>query len=203
MSVDAKRLFDIILTLLVAPAALMIIGISAAAVMIDSPGGAFFCQQRVGRGGRIFTMHKLRTMRRDQPPDAPRLTVAGDARITRIGRFLRRSKLDELPQIWDVFIGNMSWVGPRPETPEFMALYSAQVREEILSVRPGITDCAAIAFRREEDLLAQESDPLRAYTEEIMPRKQEFYLEYVRRHSPAGDLRILWNTLRALFRRDD
>ena len=196
----AKRGFDL---LLAAPAlllALPLMGLIALAIRLDSRGPVFFRQTRVGRGGRLFRIHKFRTM---HPHDGagPQLTAAHDARITRVGRWLRRSKLDELPQLIDVLAGHMSLVGPRPEVPRYMALYAPEVRARILSVRPGITDRAAIAFRDEERLLAAAPDPERVYVEQIMPIKQRYYLDYVAQRSLRGDLRILWDTARAVLRR--
>ena len=130
----------------------------------------------------------------------PLVTASHDARITRVGRWLRRTKLDELPQLIDVLNGDMSLVGPRPEVPRYMALYAEPVRRQILSLRPGITDRAAIEFRDEERLLAAAADPERAYVEQVMPIKQRYYLDYVAQRSLAGDLRILWDTARALVK---
>ena len=176
----------------------------ALAVRIDSPGPALFRQQRVGLHGRLFSIHKFRSMCW-QPAGAapllagPQVTAGSDARITRVGRFLRRSKLDELPQLLDVWRGAMSLVGPRPEVPRFMSQYAPEVRARILSVRPGITDWATIAFRDEETLLAQSPDPERTYVQAVMPVKQRYYLDYVATRSFAGDLRILWATVRAVL----
>ncbi len=195
----AKRAMDLTLVLLALPLALPLMALLALWVRLDSPGPALFRQQRVGQGGRLFRIHKLRTMRVHEG-SGRQLTVAGDARITRAGRWLRRTKLDELPQLLDVLRGKMSLVGPRPELPRYMALYPPPARRRILSLRPGITDRAAIEFRDEERLLAASSDPERTYVQAIMPVKQRYYLDYVRCHSLGGDLRILFDTLRALWR---
>lgn len=169
-------------------------------VRLDSHGPAVFRQQRVGLHGRLFIIYKFRTM--TASTGGPEVTRGGDARITRAGRWLRRTKLDELPQLVNVLKGDMSLVGPRPEVPRFMALYPADVRHQILSVRPGITDRAAIEFRHEERILAGAPDPAQAYVAHIMPAKQRYYLDYVADHSVCGDVKILWDTARALFRRD-
>ena len=206
----AKRAFDWVLSsvalLLLWPVLLVV----ALAVRLDSPGPVLFRQQRVGLHGQLFWIHKFRSMRWEAPAGpqvdgaaqrtttsaaGPQVTAASDARITRVGRFLRRSKLDELPQLWDVWRGAMSVVGPRPEVPRFMAQYAPAVRDEILSVRPGITDWAAVAFRDEEGLLAHADDPESVYVNTIMPIKQAYYLHHVRTHSLWGDLRILWATV--------
>ena len=195
----AKRALDLLLTLAVLPLALPLMAGIALWVRLDSPGPALFRQQRVGRGGRLFGIHKFRTMRAQPDGAGPQITAAHDARITRAGRWLRRAKLDELPQLIDVLKGDMSLVGPRPEVPRYMALYPPEARALILSVRPGITDRAAIEFRDEERLLAAAGDPERVYIEQVMPVKQRYYLDYARRHSVAGDLRILLDTLRAML----
>ena len=194
-----KRTMDVALCLLALPLALPLMALIALAVRLDSPGPALFRQQRVGRGGRPFRIHKFRTMRMHDG-GGPQLTAAGDARITRVGRWLRAAKLDELPQLIDVLKGDMSLVGPRPEVPRYMALYPDEARQRILSERPGITDRAAIEFRDEELLLAHATDPERVYVERIMPVKLRYYLDYVAHRSLAGDARILFDTVRALLR---
>lgn len=184
----------------------------ALAVRLDSPGPALFRQQRVGRHGRLFRIRKFRTMRAQEQGSGgaggaggaggnagPLVTAAGDARITRLGRRLRRHKLDELPQLLDVLQGHMSLVGPRPEVPRYMALYPEEARRIILSVRPGITDPASIAFRDEESLLAAAPDAEATYIRTIMPLKQRYYLDYVRGQSLGGDLLILLQTAAALL----
>ena len=196
----AKRVFDLALTLAALPIALPLMAAIALWVRLESPGPALFTQQRVGRGGRLFRIHKFRTMR-SHDGRGPQVTAAGDARITRAGRWLRASKLDELPQLIDVLKGDMSLVGPRPEVPRFMALYPDEARRIILSVRPGITDRAAIEFRDEEALLGATTDVEATYVQRIMPIKQRYYLDYVAHRSLRGDARILLDTLRAVLRR--
>ncbi|MET4576320.1 sugar transferase [Ottowia thiooxydans] len=198
-SAAAKRALDLGLTLAALPIALPLMALVALWVRLDSPGPALFRQERVGRGGRLFRIHKFRTMRVHQSGSGPQVTAAGDARITRAGYWLRRSKLDELPQLIDVVRGDMSLVGPRPEVPSYMAKYPDQARQRILSIRPGITDRAAIEFRHEEQLLAASDDPETTYVQEVMPIKQRYYLDYVDNHSVAGDLRIIFDTLRKVF----
>ena len=197
---SAKRVLDVSLSglalLLLWPG----LALLALAIKLDSPGPVFFRQQRVGQGGRLFCIHKFRTMRVHDGVGL-QVTVAGDTRVTRVGRLLRRTKLDELPQLIDVLLGDMSLVGPRPEVPRYMALYPDDARARILSVRPGITDRAAIEFRDEERLLAAAADPEATYVAAIMPVKQRHYLDYVAHHTLWGDLRILWDTLKALLGR--
>lgn len=174
----------------------------AIAVKRSSPGPVFYRQVRVGLHGREFRIHKFRSMR-VHDGKGPQVTAAGDDRLTAAGRVLRRYKLDELPQLIDVLAGNMSLVGPRPEVPRYMAQYPDDVRALILSVRPGITDNAAIAFRDEERMLAEAVDVERTYVQDIMPIKARYYLDYVRRNSVAGDLVILARTFRAIVAHRD
>ena len=196
----AKRLFDIVLCslglLLLSPLLLVL----ALWIKLDSPGPVLFRQQRVGRHGVPFDIHKFRTMRADAPTLGPQITVSADPRITRCGAWLRRSKLDELPQLWDVLRGAMSLVGPRPEVPRYVALYPDDLRRQVLSVRPGITDPASIAYRDESAVLARALDPERTYIEEIMPAKLALAARYAQEHSFAGDLRLIAQTLKALLR---
>nr|WP_272956047.1 sugar transferase [Actinopolymorpha rutila] len=167
-------------------------------------GQAMFRQERVGKGGERFRIHKFRTMREAdgvrRPGSAgPAVTSDTDARITRLGRVLRATKLDELPQLLDVLAGDMSLVGPRPEVPKYVECWPPEARERILSVRPGITDPASIAYRRESAELALAADPESHYLDVVLPRKVEMYLAYVESRSFAGDLRILTQTVRAVL----
>lgn len=196
-----KRAFD----LLVAALALVMVAplLLAAALWIklDSPGPVFFRQQRVGRAGRLFRIHKLRTMRTDAGAQGPPITAHDDARVTRAGRLLRHYRIDELPQLIDVLRGDMSLVGPRPEVPRYVALYPAPLREQVLSVRPGITDPASLEFVDEARQLRDAPDPERAYIDEILPRKLQRQADYVRRATLASDVMVLGRTLRVLFAR--
>ena len=195
----AKRLFDIAFALL----ALLLLGplllLVALWVRLDSPGPVFFRQQRVGRSGQLFDIYKFRTMQTGAEAMGPQITVGEDARITRAGVWLRRAKVDELPQFLNVLRGDMSVVGPRPEVPRYVAQYPADVRETVLSVRPGITDLASIEFRDESALLARSSDPERTYVEQILPAKLRHAQEYVRTRSLWLDLRIIARTVLAVL----
>jgi lipopolysaccharide/colanic/teichoic acid biosynthesis glycosyltransferase len=190
-----KRSLDVLLAAmglaLLAPIWLAI----AVWIKLDSPGPVLFRQERVGRHARVFRIRKFRTMAVDAPARGPSITASTDPRITRAGQFLRRYKLDELPQLIDVLAGNMSIVGPRPEVPQYVALYPAATRDLVLSIRPGITDDAAILFRDESQLLAAADDPQTAYVRIILPRKLALYEQYVRTRSLAGDFAIIWRTL--------
>jgi lipopolysaccharide/colanic/teichoic acid biosynthesis glycosyltransferase len=196
-----KRAFDLILGVLALVALSPLMAAIAAWVRIDSRGPALFRQERIGRAGRPFTILKFRTMVSAQPVDAGLLTLGSDARVTRAGRFLRRTKLDELPQLVNVVRGEMSIVGPRPEVARYVALYPAPDRELILSVRPGLTDYAALAFRDESELLTSAEDAETTYTRDILPRKIALYRRYVAEQSLLLDLRLVGRTILALVRR--
>ena len=170
----------------------------AIAIKLDSPGPVFFRQERVGRHGRLFRIHKFRTMVDRAEHQGRQITVGRDARITRVGRWIRDRRLDEIPQLIDVLKGDMSIVGPRPEVPRYVAMYAPQVREKVLSVRPGITDPGALAYRHEAELLAKAEDPEREYVEVIMPRKLEQAMAYAERASVWTDLLLIGRTLRVL-----
>ena len=187
----AKRLFDITLSLLALVLLCPLLLAVALWVRLDSQGPVLFRQQRVGRGGRLFGILKFRTMQVNAEAAGLQITVGQDPRITSAGRWLRRSKLDELPQLLNVLRGEMSMVGPRPEVPRYVALYPADQRATVLSVRPGITDLASLAFRDESTLLARSADPERTYVEEILPIKLRHACDYVVRRSLWLDLRIM------------
>lgn len=194
-----KRLFDMLASgigLLVLSPLLLVI---ALAVKLESPGPVFFRQERVGRFGKTFYIHKFRTMVIDAERLGLQITVGADARVTRVGALLRKSKLDELAQLFDVFIGDMSLVGPRPEVPRYVEHYPAAARELVQSVKPGITDWASIKFKDENEILGRSKDPHLAYINEVLPIKIGFYTEYVRSRSFFGDLRIIFATLGALM----
>lgn len=194
-----KRVFDILSSgmalLLLAPLLLLI----AVLVALGSPGGAFFRQERVGRGGRPFMLLKFRTMRPGSEALGQITVGQRDPRITGVGHVLRRTKLDELPQLINILKGDMSVVGPRPEVPRYVALYSSEQRK-VLSVRPGLTSLASIAYIDESTVLGRSSDPERTYIEEVMPAKLALDLQYVRDQSLLLDLRIIGSTLFRLFR---
>ncbi len=197
----AKRLFDLLLSsiglLLLAPLLLLI----ALLIKLDSPGPVMFRQERVGRFGKPFRIHKFRTMRHEPAGQGLQITVGADRRITRVGGFLRASKLDELPQLFDVWLGDMSLVGPRPEVPRYVAHYPAALREKVLSVRPGITDIASIEYRDESAVLARAADPEHAYVHEVLPHKLALAARYVERSSLWLDMWLIWRTVVAILRR--
>jgi len=188
----AVRAFDLSVCLLVLPAVLLLGALTAVLIYLDSPGSVFYRSTRVGRGGHTFEMLKFRKMRR-AAKGGP-LTMSDDERFTPIGSFLAMTKLDELPQLWNVIRGDMRLVGPRPEVPEFVARYRAEY-QELLSVLPGITGPAAVEYASESHLLSLQQDPLSFYEAAIMPRKIEIDLEYIRTRTLLGDVRILLETM--------
>jgi lipopolysaccharide/colanic/teichoic acid biosynthesis glycosyltransferase len=192
-----KRALDIVVAASVLLIALPGMTVVAVCIVLESPGPVFYRAQRVGRGGRPLAMLKFRKM----PPDASgiALTVRGDARLTRVGRILAKTRLDELPQFWHVLRGEMSLIGPRPESPEFVAARS-QDYEEILSVRPGISGLTQLAFAQEAEVLRAD-DPVADYLERIFPQMCAIDRLYVRRATLAMDLRIAaWTLLTVLLR---
>ena len=194
-----KRLFDIvfalIMLLLLAPLFLVL----ACWVSFDSRGGVFFGQVRVGKDGKHFTLWKFRTMK-PQSEKGGQLTVgSSDVRITRAGYFLRKFKVDELPQLWNVVRGEMSVVGPRPEVPRYVAHYTEHQRS-VLNIRPGITDYASLHYFNESNLLAKSENPEATYLNEVLPAKLQLNLVYLQSHTFWGDLRIILLTGLRIFR---
>jgi len=203
--VSAYEVMKRVLDILAASAGLLVLaplmGLIALAVKLDSPGGVFFAHRRVGRYGRPFKVLKFRTMVQDAPKRGGAITAGHDPRITRVGRILRKTKLDELPQLWNVLKGEMSLVGPRPEVEPYVALWEPTLREKVLSVRPGITGLTQIRYRHEETLLAQQPDPETYYREALLPLKLQSDAEYVDRRTLWYDLYLILRTLLALVER--
>ena len=194
-----KRLFDLVSALV----GLLVFGLPmllvAAWIRLDSPGPVFFRQERVGRHGKVFRIHKFRTMTADAERRGPQLTVGADARVTRAGRVLRANRLDELPQFLDVLAGHMSLVGPRPDVPRYVDRWPADLRARVLAVRPGITDPASLKFRDEATLLAQAADPEREYMDVILPRKLALAADYADHASLWTDLAVIWRSVGVLL----
>ena len=193
-----KRIFDFIaalLGLLLLSPLFLLVGLW---IKLDSPGPVFFRQPRVGKNGVLFDIVKFRTMYDDAHDSL--LTVGNDRRITPAGRFLRRHKLDEFPQLFNVVAGTMSLVGPRPEVPRYVDCYPPEVRSVVLSVAPGITDWASIYYKEENSLLSRSSNPEQAYLETILPAKLKYNLRYVNERSFWNDIRIIFTTLATLVR---
>ncbi len=197
-----KRLFDLVASgcglLLLSPLFLLL----AVWIKLDSPGPVFYRQTRVGRGNRDFRLYKFRSMR-EGSDKAGLITVGGhDPRVTRSGYYIRKYKLDELPQLINVFLGDMSLVGPRPEVRKYVDLYTRE-QMRVLEVRPGITDLASIRYRNENELLAQVSDPDKYYVEVILPDKLRINLEYVERHRFGTDVDIIMKTFKEIIRKQE
>ena len=189
-----KRLFDVstsaIALLLLSPLFLVV----ALLVKMTSPGPVIYFQQRVGRRGRLFRIAKFRSMQDNARQQLPPITWHGDARVTAVGGALRFLKIDELPQLWNVLVGEMSLVGPRPELSCYVRHYNF-VQREVLEVRPGITDLASIKYRHEERLLGQSSDPERFYSNVVLPHKLDLSLNDLKKTSFSYDLFLLLKTL--------
>jgi len=195
-----KRVFDWLASSFGLLFLMPVLIVLAILVKLDSVGPVFFRQERVGMGGKTFRIHKFRTMVTDAEQLGLQITVGKDVRVTRVGQWLRKYKLDELPQLLDVWLGHMSIVGPRPEVPRYVACYPAAVRDLVLSVRPGITDKASIEFKDENLILGRAADPNRVYVEEVLPIKLAYYQQYVNSRSFFGDIVLILKTLRALSR---
>ena len=195
----AKRAMDIVLSACALAVLWPLLLLIALAIWIDDPGPVFYRQVRVGRNGKTFRIFKFRSMVMDAEKKGLAITVGRDSRITRVGAVLRKTKLDELAQLLNVILGQMSFVGPRPEVPKYVELYTPYQRQ-VLLVRPGITDYASIAYRNENDLLAGTDDPEKMYIEQIMPDKIELNMKYLREISPLADIRLILKTIVAVIK---
>ena len=193
----AKRAMDIVLSACALAILWPLLLLIALAIWIDDPGPVFYRQVRVGRNGKTFRIFKFRSMVMDADKKGLAITVGRDSRITRVGAVLRKTKLDELAQLLNVLFGQMSFVGPRPEVPKYVELYTPYQRQ-VLLVRPGITDYASIAYRNENDLLAGAPNPEAMYIEQIMPDKIELNMKYLREISPLADIRLIFKTIIAV-----
>ncbi len=195
-----KSLFDFLSSLigltLLSPFLLLV----ALWIKLDSKGPIFFRQERVGLKGKIFKIHKFRSMYVCSEEQG-RLTIGSDNRVTKLGKFLRKYKIDELPQLIDVLLGKMSLVGPRPEVKEFIDMYSIDTRNKVLSVRPGITDMASIEMVDENEILGNYEDSKQAYIDIILPIKQRYYLNYIDHQSIWLDIKIISLTLKKIITR--
>lgn len=193
-----KRIFDIsgsIIGLIILSPIFILVSIW---IKLDSKGPIFYRQIRVGKNGKNFRIHKFRTMTVNADKQG-QLTIGIDKRVTESGYFLRRYKIDELPQMIDVLLGQMSVVGPRPEVPEFMDCYPADIRSKVLSVRPGMTDRASIEMVDENDILSNYESPKQAYIDVILPYKQKFYINYVDNMSMFEDFKIILLTVKKIL----
>lgn len=194
----AKRFFDFLVSF-VAISLLLLPGfVIAVIVALGSKGGAFYRQIRVGKNEKLFKLLKFRTMYSGSDKKGLLTIGSNDNRVTNIGRFLRKTKLDELPQLINIFLGHMSFVGPRPEVPEFTQLYNNQQRK-VFSVRPGLTDVASIAFFNESEILGAQQNPRQYYIDVVMPAKLELNIHYINNRSFFKDIGIIVKTIARLF----
>lgn len=192
-------MFDIFFSLLGIIILLPVFIVISFFIVIDSKGGIFYKQERIGKNAQPFKLYKFRTMYSNS--DKKGLLTVGfkDNRITRIGYFLRKYKIDELPQLINVFIGNMSFVGPRPEVEKYVKLYN-ETQRKVFNVKPGITDWASIKYVHENEILAASNNPEKTYIEEIMPAKLLLNLDYVQKNSFFTDIKIMLLTLKAIIK---
>jgi lipopolysaccharide/colanic/teichoic acid biosynthesis glycosyltransferase len=193
-----KRLFDICFSLALIVVLLPLALVVSIWIVFDDFGSPFFVQQRVGMGGKNFGLLKFRSMRKNAEAKGQLTVGMKDSRITRSGYFIRKYKIDELPQLVNVFLGEMSVVGPRPEVPKYVLLYN-EAQQNVLSIKPGITDFASIEYVRENELLSASSDPEKTYIDEIMPAKLELNLKYLREQSFLTDMKIILQTIKAIL----
>jgi lipopolysaccharide/colanic/teichoic acid biosynthesis glycosyltransferase len=193
-----KRGFDIVASFTTLVLMLPLMALIALLIKLDSEGPVFFKQERIGKRFRPFWIYKFRTMRKPSMEKGRQITIGNDPRITRIGRMLRQTKLDELPQLINIVKGEMSFVGPRPEVPRYVQLYQ-QEYQEILTVRPGLTDLASLKYRDEAVLLARAANPEEEYITRVLPDKIRLSKDYIRRSSFLYDLGLIRKTISAVF----
>jgi len=195
-----KRLFDIIVSLIALTIFLPFGIIIAVSILLSSKGGVFYRQQRIGKNGIPFSLWKFRTMKPDSDKFGQLTVGMNDIRITKIGGFLRRYKLDEFPQFINVFMGEMSVVGPRPEVEKYVNLYNDEQRK-VLRVRPGITDYASLEYFKENEILGNADDPERTYIDEVMPAKLALNKKYLMNPGILRDFKIMWLTFLKMVKR--
>ncbi|CEN83680.1 sugar transferase [Paraclostridium sordellii] len=194
LSLIIKRIFDIAVSSMGLIVLLPILIVIAILIKLDSKGPVFFKQKRVGKNKKIFEIYKFRTMVTDAEKLGKQITVGADNRITKVGRFIRKYKLDEFPQLINVLKGEMSLVGPRPEVPKYVELYDIY-QEQILLVQPGITDYASIKFKNESELLGCSNNPEKSYVEDIMPQKINLNMKYIKNISLFEDIKLVLSTI--------
>jgi lipopolysaccharide/colanic/teichoic acid biosynthesis glycosyltransferase len=195
---ESKRIFDLIVSVISISLLIPFSVIISVLIILDSGFPVFFIQKRVGRDRKLFDLYKFRTMTVLKGTEKGSFDAGNSSRVTRVGKILRKTKLDELPQLLNVLKGDMSLVGPRPEVEKWTKVYP-QKWDRVLSVMPGITDNASIEFRDEEEMLAESEDPEDTYRNFILPIKLKLYEKYVDNHSLKGDVKILINTVKAVF----
>lgn len=189
-----KRIFDFLVSLLGIVILSPIFIIVSIAIKIDSRGSILFLQKRVGKDGKEFNIYKFRTMVTDAEKLGKQITIGNDSRITKVGAFLRKFKIDELPQLFNVLLGDMSLVGPRPEVPKYVALYNNE-QKKVLSIRPGITDMASLRYKDENDILGKVDNPEEYYINVIMKDKLSLNLEYIEKSNVFFDIYLIVKTI--------
>ena len=193
-----KRVLDILCSLFVLLLLLPMWVVVALLIVLESRGGVFYVQKRVGKDNRDFSLYKFRTMRPDADSKGLLTVGARDSRITRVGYFLRKYKIDEFPQLLNIIKGDMSIVGPRPEVRKYVNLYTPE-QMRVLSVRPGLTDYASIRYVNENEVLAASDDPERTYIEKVMPAKLALNLQYIDNRSLKEDFKLIFQTFKAIL----
>jgi lipopolysaccharide/colanic/teichoic acid biosynthesis glycosyltransferase len=197
-----KRLFDFIFSLIgllfLSPFFLII----ALVIIFDSEGPVFYSQVRLGKGWKRFQIFKFRTMNHDAEKNGPQISKSDDHRITRVGAFLRKYKLDELPQLINILFGDMSFVGPRPEVPKYAEYYKINF-DRILQIKPGLTDFSSLKFRNENELLRNSNNVEEIYLKEILPKKFVYIEEYLAKRSLTTDITLIWSTVFAMFKSEN
>jgi len=195
-----KRIFDISLSFVILICFLPFGIVIALIILLSSRGGIFYKQLRVGKNNEPFKLLKFRTMKVNAEASGQLTVGMRDPRITKVGYFLRKTKLDEFPQFVNVLLGDMSIVGPRPEVPKYVELYTTE-QQRILSVKPGITDYASLQYFKENEILGRAENPEKAYIEEIMPAKIDLNMKYIENPGIAKDLQIMWQTFLKMIKR--
>lgn len=197
-SIAIKRAFDFVISLILILVLLPIFLVISLIIILDSPGVPFFCQTRVTRYGRKFKIIKFRTMVKNAEKLGPQVTTKLDSRVTKVGKYLRKFRIDELPQIFNIFCGDLSFVGVRPEVPKYVEKYSPEMYATLL-LPAGVTSATSIIYKNESELLENAENPDEAYIEKILPKKMEYNLEYIRNFNFFDDIKIMFKTLIAVL----
>ncbi len=198
-SIATKRTFDFVMSLILILVLLPIFLVVSLIIILDSPGNPFFCQTRVTRYGKKFKILKFRTMVKNAEKLGPQVTTKLDSRVTRVGKYLRKFRIDELPQIFNIFCGDLSFVGVRPEVPKYVEKYSPEMYATLL-LPAGVTSATSIIYKNESELLENAENPDETYIKKILPRKMEYNLEYIRNFNFFDDMKIIFKTLIAVFK---
>lgn len=199
-SIAWKRIFDFVLSLIFSAVFLPVILIVAIIIMIDSPGNPFFCQTRVTRYGKKFKVFKFRTMVKNAEKIGAQVTSKSDPRITRVGKYLRKLRIDEIPQVFNILIGDMSFVGIRPEVPKYVEKYTPEMYASLL-LPAGVTSMTSILYKNESEILGNSETPDETYVNEILPQKMKYNLEYIKNFNFSDDIKIMFKTVIAVLKK--